>query len=308
MCKIISKMENEKKPLRISVSYIFKDYIDRVFECFKRCEIINDIYKCDSLSIKGGDWATKGAEIESTWRGLVQKFRVEEVKDTQYYKCIVYDIYKIIPVDITYKTYYHFYWNTIEKTTLYVVETVFQNPDHLEFVDKTYNQVEKIGICKMVEKYLQTSIMHLNQMESAIINLSIDKVWDVVTDWRVFKKFCPMICDNVVYDSSPMEINSQMHIFSEQSTSEFHLRVKEISICDEERNYILDYVDGKPKSPDQELHFKFISINKTSTFLSFKHIFKQPIKYELLYIIQKDKKQILSLLMKNMEKEFASVK
>jgi hypothetical protein len=302
----MQEKENENK---LCVSYVFKDHIERVFEIFKNKESGTEIYKdfMDYLYItKGDDFATKGNELKFQWKDtLTVDMLVKDVIDTLNYKKVHFQTLKVQPLGINYEVIYHYYWNTIERTTLYFVETIFDNPEILKYVNSTYNQVEKIAICKKAEKLLQKSTSLLTQMESVVILKNIQSVWNVITDWNIFKKYCPMVCESVSYEGSSEALNTKMHLLngSMEKTCEYHLKVIESRVGENQRNYTLDLYDGVPKSPQQELQFLLIDINEKCTFLSFKHVFKQPIKYDLIYAIQKDKKQILSLLKKNLERE-----
>ena len=74
-------------------------------------------------------------------------------------------------------------------------------------------------------------------------------------------------------------------------------------VSTERREDVLECFEAEPVSPKQELKFSLIYVNENNTYLSFIHEFKDPIKYELINSIARDKKNILKELKKRLESE-----
>lgn len=301
-------MDNQKniKP-KLIFYYVFKDHIDRVWECFTSPEIYSAALKqqADSMNIiKGSTYSEVGTQVEFNWKNEIYSiFEVKEVKDSKNYKMNKLYSIKLEPLDFKYTNINHFYWNTHDQTTLYKNELIFDDLEALKIVDFKFNKQEKLGVCKHLENHLSQKLDNLNQFESILINVEIETLWQVITDWKLFQKHVPFIAEDIQLEGNPNEIGANIHIKHLAKNSRYSLKVLKVDNDIEKKDYDLELFNAQPVCPKQFLKFSLLAINKNHTLLSFKHEFKEMIKYNLINSIAEEKKNILIELKKKLEKK-----
>jgi hypothetical protein len=307
-------METNKKFKEMSLlcSYVYKDSIQRVWDCFRLPEIFNQTLKDNAENItmlKGQNYGEVGTVVEFEWKNsFVITFEVKEVVNTECYKKIRFYTTKVYPMDLKYTCTFHFYWNTIGKTTLFQHELTFDDSSALKVIDQKHNKQEKLEICKKIEKFLSKRVQDLSEFESVIINRNITIVWEVISNWKNFQNYVPIIAERVEFeDGAPKVVGSRINIENPSKKSKYSLKVLKCESSNDKREYVVECLEAEPVSPRQELHFCLVLVNENITYLSFKHEFKEPIKYELINSITRDKKHILKELKKRLEQEDAKV-
>lgn len=303
-------MENNRKFKEMSLlcSYVYKDSIQRVWDCFRNPEIFNDTLKENAENItmlQGKDYGEVGTVVEFEWKNsFVIMFEVKEVVNTEFYKKIRFYTTKVYPLDLKYTCIFHFYFNTIDKTTLFQHELIFDDVNALKIIDHKHNKQEKLEICRKIEKFLAKRTEDLIDFESIIINRNIETVWGVISNWKNFQNYVPSIAEKVNFEEgAPKTVGSRIIIENPSKKSKYSLKVLKYDVSTERREYVLECYEAEPVSPKQELKFSLIYVNENNTYLSFIHEFKDPIKYELINSIARDKKQILKDLKKKLENE-----
>ena len=141
-------------------------------------------------------------------------------------------------------------------------------------------------------------------LEQKLINIEIEALWQVVTDWNLFQKHVPFIGEEINHEGNPLQIGSKIHIKNNTINSGFSLDVKKVLNEVEKKEYILECTEStQPLCPKQNLIFSLLTIKKNLTSLTFKHEFKENIKYNLIYSVSEEKKNILLELKKKLEKK-----
>jgi hypothetical protein len=287
--------------------YVFKDHIERVWDCFKSPEIYANSVKTQAKSMtvtKGSDYSEVGTTVEFYWKDeIYNEFQVQEVINTKYYKMNKLYSTKLEPLDFKYTFVNHFYWNTNDQTTLYKNELIFDDIGALKIIDFKFNKQEKLDSCRHIENYLSQKIDDLFQFESILINAEIESLWQVIKDWKSFQKKVPFIAEEVEHEGDTLKIGSKIHVNHPSKNSRYSLKVLRVEDQDEKKELELELFDAKPACPKQILKFSLLAINKNHTLFSFKHEFKEMIKYILINSIAEQKKNILTELKKNMEKK-----
>jgi len=115
---------------------------------------------------------------------------------------------------------------------------------------------------------------------------------------ELVRKLVPIIADNVVYLGDPLKKDSKLLLKWISKKIECYLKVEEVRNEDlkEDWVYSMQCYDGIPKPPIQNLIFTLNSVNEDIVFLEFKHVFHEPIKYDIMKNISQDKKKILQEL------------
>jgi ribosome-associated toxin RatA of RatAB toxin-antitoxin module len=287
--------------------YVFKDHIDRVWDCFKSPEIYVEALKqqANTMTItKGSDYSEVGTTVEFNWKNeIFNVFEVKEVINTKNYKMNKLYSTKLEPLDFKYTYINHFYWNTHDQTTLYKNELIFENFDALKIIDFKFNKQEKFNLCKYIESYLSQKLDDLFQYESILINVDLDTLWQVVTDWRLFQRHVPFIAEEINIQGNPTDVGAVINVRHNAKNNKYSLKVLKVENEIDKKEYDLELFDAQPVCPKQILKFSLLAINKNHTLLSFKHEFKEMIKHNLINSIAEEKKNILLELKKKLEKK-----
>lgn len=288
-------------PKKISTTYSYNDSIKRVWDVFKDFDKCNADFadmrtKCEF--IVGNNTFEVNNEFKMTWKDSSELiFKCINVVDEEFHKKIAWRVH-VPDYEVYYTHIYIIHSNTIEKNSILIWDIIYDQPEKLPFTKDTLINMHKILLesCKRYEIILKKNLDNLNQTESVIINKEKEKIWRLITNWKEFVQIVPAVADEVELEGDPQQINSVVRL--KFTTRDVECKLKVISINnnpqDEKWEYNLECVDGKPRVPKQILSFNLMDISDNMTFISFKHEFKQMVKYELMQSISNEKKKILS--------------
>lgn len=253
-------------PLNISTCYLFKDRIDRIWSIFTTKETFINIFggEMDSFQYKKGKEFIEGTEFCYRWKDMLYiDMKIEKIIDNENQKMIRFYGHKVFPIDMKFRVAFHFFWNTVEEYTYYIHEVICEDPESLLIYNHQNNEEERLIICKRVEKILFENFHSLNQTESILINLSLTKIWNIITDWRIFKLFVPNITEDVEYFGDPRIENTEMIISNQCKKNYNKLRVIKSNLVisgdisedlsSKTSEYILQCYFGIPRCPLQNL-------------------------------------------------------
>ena len=290
---------------KITFTYLFEDNIERVFHCFKTPDIFNQTLKlAEEITVKDGKFYDElGTQLKFSWKKIFSvNFVIQQVIDKNYYKRIRFYANEVKPFNTLYTLNFHFYSNTIENSTLFVHEMIFDNEMGMNLLGNNHDNKEKKEMCEEINRILRKKIDELYQYESIIINNNISIVWENISDWNNLIKLAPIVGDSVNYDGGKYEIGSIVHIGNSIQNTFFQLRlIKCDNISIYQKSIIFECFNAYPKSPKQELNFEFVKCNDNTTYVSFKHIFLEPVKYKHIKSISKNKINILNAIKKKLE-------
>ena len=302
-------MDDQKstKP-KILFYYVFRDHIERVWECLKSPQITCEALKPTVEAIpvlKGSDYSEVGTVTQFWWKGtMYNEFEVKEVINTKNYKMIRQYTTLLEPLPLKYTYISHLYWNSHDQTTLFKSELIYEDLDAFKVMDLTYTKQSKIDFCKGFENYMAKKLEDLFQFESILINIDIEALWQVITDWDLFQKLVPFIGEEIKHEGNPLQIGSKIHINNSIINSQYSLHVKKVLNEAEKKEYILESTEStQPLCPKQNLIFSLLTIKKNFTSITFKHEFKENIKHSLINSVSEEKKNILLELKKKLEKK-----
>ncbi len=81
---------------------------------------------------------------------------------------------------------------------------------------------------KKIESILSNDYEYLYQEEIIELDINLNNLWEIVTDWRNFIKFVHQITVEIHYFGNPHEIGTEMKIFLDKNKSQYYnLRVIE---------------------------------------------------------------------------------
>ena len=148
------------------------------------------------------------------------------------------------------------------------------------------------------DNYLKNTADNLYNIESIIIRKNRLKIWNIITDWNLFHHYAPCISEKVEYEGDKLVIGSIITLKWDSKNIVCRLKIVKIDKIDSNKNwtFVLECFEGKPNLPNQQLHFTITKISENSSFINFKHEFKEPLKYEYFDPLIKHKKNILKCL------------
>ncbi len=189
-------MEGKDKNYSVVCTYVYKDSIQRVFDCYRTPRIFHSVLKhAGTIEIKKGEFYSEiGTVVVLGWKNVFSvEFEVQAVVDKENYKMLKYYTTKVEPFDLKYTLCFHFYWNSVENCTLFVHEMTFDNSEALKTLDLNHDRKEKLEIFQGIEKILLKLSKDLFQDESILIETDINSLWTIITDWRKLKFYVPFV-------------------------------------------------------------------------------------------------------------------
>lgn len=173
-------------------SYIFDEDIDRVYHCFVDTNLVSDITYKDFLTEfnieKGNDTViNSNITFSLTWKQYYQiEMMAENNIDEEFCKSFTVRTIKIDKLPTEVSLIYNFYWDSVQKKTLFVLEFSYSDDFFADLFDVEFNEEEKIKVCKNIEKYLGTICKGLEITNSCVINSSLEEVWKNVSNPKLF--------------------------------------------------------------------------------------------------------------------------
>ncbi len=153
-------------------------------------------------------------------------------------------------------------------------------------------------MCLKLDNYLKSTADCLYNVESIIIKSNRRNLWKILTDWELFHQYVPSICEKVEYTGDKLSRGSIIKLKWDSKKIECKLKITNIENNDFDNDWIfsLDCFEENPKLPHQELLFTLSKVSENTSFVHFKHRFKQPLRYEYFDPLTKHKRKILKSL------------
>ena len=296
-------------PQKISSTYSYKDSIKRVWDIFKNLEKISPEFTELRGSCKfliGSNTYELNNEFNMDWyNSTLLHLTCIQIIEEENYKKICWRI-RAETWNFYYNYSYIVHFNTIQKNCVVIWDIVYDDFENLPFNQETLINYHKIILdtFKKYETFLKKSTEYLNQSESIIINREKEIIWNIITDWRILHNIVPEVADEVECEGDPHEIGSIIKMKFASKDVECKLKVIYFNCVKEEEKweYHLESFEGKPRVPNQLIIFNVIDVSENMCYLSFKHEFKQNVKYDMIQLIGNDKKKILIGLKNYLEK------
>ena len=194
-------------------------------------------------------------------------------------------------------------YSTLDNVTILFWSLYLQTSLSNNQIENFY--LDRLDMCKKLDTYLKNSNDNLYSVESIIIKRNQTYIWDVLSDWNLFKDHVPFIADRVVYEGAKSIIGSKIKLMWESMKVECVLNIVKSEGNDKKMsNWVIELEcssDAKPKLPSQNLIFNVSKLSDKSTFVLFKHEFKEPIEHAYFQSLVKKKKNILNSLKKSLE-------
>lgn len=287
--------------VKLVTSFVYEYPINRVYEAFRDMEVHKEILKDFLQDMKfpnGKHFSDKGIKFSFTWKNIF-KLNCEIVESInelnfKYYK---HHITCVWPIYLKYFLHWYFYWDSVDETTLLVVEFEMHDSSLRNVIDENLNFEEQIIIYKKFEEYLQINTKGLEQTESILINKNVNHIWEIITNWNLFLKISPLLGEYAKFCGNQLHVGTKFKLL--EKNNENYFQVKKIIMNEnEDREYHLECYDGSPCLSIKLSIFKLKNIADKLTFLEFQHIFIDSVKFNYIHRISKEKKRILAKLKK----------
>lgn len=284
--------------------YRFKDHIERVWKFLKDFSKTFKIYqdlRSQEIFTKGNSSFEVDSEFTFVWKNKdTCNFNVFNVVDSPEKKLLHFKIFKK-EKDLRIEYILNLYEVTIDKSTLFVWDCIYEEPG----VWKTSEEIEqakseKIEIIRRFVNLLRINVENLNQIESILLNHSIEKVWNIVSNWKKFHKLVPNISTEIDFIGKPEAIDSIIILKwgHEDSHVSCRLKVQEKKYDASGKIYILRLLclEKSSDNPNHEILLKLTNLDSTHTFIEFTHIFLKPIESRVIPELSIYKTRILKNL------------
>ena len=298
-----------KHPKMTINSNVLKHNINRVWDLIKDFTNTSIYEDHDNLSydliiLKGKNSYEIGSIFKLKWKSQLElTYVVDNILNQDECKQIKWKCIDSKPFEIRFMLIYTLHVTSNDNNTLIMIENIFEGDyyvteEYLKISDHDRNEV-----LSLINNYLNKSTIDLYQNESIIIKSKMMKIWNIISNWVEFKNLVPFISEKVIYLGNPLKIDTKLLLKWTSKNIDCHLKVIKID-NDEQKNewtYVMECFDGIPKPPLQNLSFTLFQISEDSILLEFKHLFLEPIGYEILQNISLEKQKILLELRKKIE-------
>ena len=219
---------------KIKFSHIFNDDLERVYDGFKE---VSDkiIVKCQKLISnikfhKGNDFDEINAEFSLCWKNYyLIKLIVDNVIIAPSFRSIVHRTISIDKLPILISFTYNFYWDSINKKTIFMIELEYQEEFFTDLIKNDFSNEDKMNICKIIENYLTTSLKGLDSGYSCVLNAPMNQIRKYI----LFPKlFFQIISKEMIFVINEQEIgiDRRYEIFSREPNSSENVLLTEVII------------------------------------------------------------------------------
>ena len=286
---------------QINKTYTFNFPIEEVYKAFTDRDLILKLFPYQfHLHNSLGDTLIEdeGNEISVLIKGKERLvFKIVKVKKSlNYYqiraKTIQHPL-EYVPFSITLE----FFWDTIKEATIFNGQiNIAKTTKQLKFI----SDFKKMNIFPMeeIDEYLKNNVKNLEQNESILVNVSIDKLWDFCKQMKNIQLFISLPNTEIINEG-----NNIIKLIDKNSNKNFiRLIQREEKIEDSNYALFLESFDSLVNAPLQSMQIRLIKVNDNTTLIIYKHIMLDYIPYNALLSNSGNKQKILKKIKKLLEK------
>jgi len=286
---------------QINKTYTFNFPIEEVYKAFTDRDLILKLFPYQfHLHNSLGDTLIEdeGNEISVLIKGKERLvFKIVKVKKSlNYYqiraKTIQHPL-EYVPFSINLE----FFWDTIKEATIFNGQiNIAKTTKQLKFI----SDFKKMNIFPMeeIDEYLKNNVKNLEQNESILVNVSIDKLWDFCKQMKNIQLFISLPNTEIINEG-----NNIIKLIDKNSNKNFiRLIQREEKIEDSNYALFLESFDSLVNAPLQSMQIRLIKVNDNTTLIIYKHIMLDYIPYNALLSNSGNKQKILKKIKKLLEK------
>ena len=283
----------------INKTYTYNFPIEEVFKAFTDRELLLKLYpyQISLYSLLGETFIEdEGNEISIMINGkehIILKI-IKVTKSPYYYQIKAKTIQHPLEY-VPFTVHIEFFWDSIKEATIFNRQiNIAKTTSQLKFI----SDFKKMTIfpTEAIDEYLKNNVKNLEQNESILVNVSIDKLWN----------FCKQIQNIHLFVSMPNteiinEGNNILKLVDKSNNNFVRLIEREKKL--EDSNYILylESFDSLISMPLQSMQIQLIKVNENKTLIIYKHIMLDYIPYNALKSNSGNKQKILKKIKKLLE-------
>jgi len=283
----------------IKKTYTYNFPIEQVFKAFTERELLQKIYPHQiylQSSLGESLCDEEGSELSILMKGkerIVLKI-IKVTKSSYYYQVKAKTIQ--YPMDyVPFTVHIEFFWDSIKEVTIFNGQiNIAKTTSQLKFI----NELKKVSIfpTEEIDEYLKNNVKNLEQDESILVNVPIDKSWAFCTQLQNIQLFINFPNSEIINEG-----NNIIKLVFKDSDNFVRLIEREKKV--EDSNYILylESFDSLIQMPLQSMQIQLIKVNENTTLIIYKHIVLDYIPVNALRSNSGNKQKILKKIKKLLE-------
>ena len=286
---------------QINKTYTFNFPIEEVYKAFTDRDLILKLfpYQFHLYNLLGETFIEdEGNEISIIIKGkerLVFKI-IKVTKSQNYYQIRAKTIQHPLEY-VPFTIQLEFFWDTIKEATIFNGQIkVAKTNQQLKFI----SDFKKMNIFPLeeIDEYLKNNVKNLEQNESILVNVSIDKLWDFCKQMKNIQLFISLPNTEIINEG-----NNIIKLIDKSNNKNFiRLIQREEKIEDSNYALFLESFDSLVNAPLQSMQIRLIKVNDNTTLIIYKHIMLDYIPYNALLSNSGNKQKILKKIKKLLEK------
>lgn len=277
------------KTKRVESSLVLLDCINRIWPILKDNTKVDEISNSINYSLKIAQFfqmdQTNQSPIQLTCKDLITN---------NFFKSISYLI-EFLDIKTTFK--FMLYPNTLDNTTLLLLEIEYEYKDRIE-VNSFYKDIS-VAFLEDLSKYLRVNTAFLNEYQSILINCNLAKTWNFVVGNKHLDSVSP---------NEPVKLFDKVEKIGDKFiyTMQREIKYGKLTICNRDNGkkwtFAYEVYDKDYAVLYCQISFFFLYINENMVFIAYNHDFKEPIDQISLNATSQRKKDFLNDIKKYLEK------
>ena len=284
----------------VNKTYIYNFPIEEVFKAFTDKELILKIfeYKFHVVSsLTDNFFDDEGNEITFNINKQLIIIKIIKVIKSKYYYQIKA---KTIQHPLEYTPFtmnFEFFWDSIKEVTIFNGQINVSKSTSQEKIISAFKQ-SKIFPTEEIDEYLKNTVKNLEQDESVLVNINIDKFWNFIIQLQNIQLFLNMPNSEIINEG-----NNIIKVTDKNNNNIIRLIQREKKTEDSNYTLYLESFDSNIPMPLQSMQIQLVKVNNESTLIIYKHIILDYIPYNALRSNSGNKQKILKKVKKKLENE-----
>lgn len=284
---------------QIIKTYIYHFPIEEVYKAYTDKDLLLKLcqYKITIInSTKDNIFEVEGNEITILINGKTVILRIKKViKSKTFYQIKAETIQ--LPLDyVPFSIGFELLWDSTKEITVFNGQINLAKSSLQESILSTFKQT-KFFPTEEIDNYLKNKVKNLEQDESILINVSIIKFWEFITDLKNIEYFLNMPDTEITRES-----NNIIKVTDNKNNNIIRLIERQTKIDEANYTLFLESFDSLLQMPLQSMQIQLVKVNDNATLIIFKHKILEYIPYDALRSNSSCKQKILKKIKKILEK------
>lgn len=284
----------------VNKTYIYNFPIEEVFKAFTDKELILKIfeYKFHVVSsLTDNFFDDEGNEITFNINKHIIIIKIIKVIKSKYYYQVKA---KTIQHPLEYTPFtmnFEFFWDSIKEVTIFNGQINVSKSTSQEKIISAFKQA-KIFPTEEIDEYLKNTVKNLEQDESVLVNINIDKFWNFIIQLQNIQLFLSMPNTEIINEG-----NNIIKVTDKNNNNIIRLIQREKKTEDSNYTLYLESFDSNITMPLQSMQIQLVKVNNDATLIIYKHIILDYIPYNALRSNSGNKQKILKKIKKILESD-----